>query len=92
MKISPWLIVAAIAALALGIAGVLMIGKPLQTQERRAAQPAQKQQQSSAPKRSGSEACRQQCSALRKGYVYRAERRLDGGGGQVIEPEVCRCV
>jgi hypothetical protein len=92
MKISHWLIVAAIAALALGIAGVLTLGKPDQAQERRATQPAQKQQQSSAPTRSGREACKQQCSAIRKGYVYRAERRLDSSSSQIIEPEACRCV
>ena len=92
MRVSRWLIVATIAVLLLGIVGLLQIGKWDQWQERRAAQPAPQERRSSAPKRSAREACRQQCSAIHKGYVYRAEQPVDGTGGQTIEPEVCRCV
>jgi len=34
----------------------------------------------------------QKCAALQKGYIYRAQQRVEGPEGSQVKPELCRCV
>jgi len=84
---SHLIIVAAIALLLLGAAAVFYFSQQEQGREQRA-----KAAERLRPVPDGRERCMQKCAALQKGYIYRAQQRVEGPEGSQVKPELCRCV
>lgn len=89
-KSSHLLVVAAIALFLLAIAGVVYMDQREQAREQRTK--AAERARSAAPPPSGRERCMQKCAAVHKGYIYRAEQRIEESGRSRVVPEACRCL
>ena len=90
MKPSHLVIAAVIAAVLLAVAGVVYMDQKDQARERRAK--ATDRAGSAASRPSGRELCMQQCTAAKKGYIYRAAQRIEEAGRSRVVPEACRCI
>ena len=91
LRSSHLLILAAIVLLLLVVAGFLQTRKWDQAREDRATATT-KQVRAGQPGALGRERCKQKCSSIHKGYVYRARQDLDSAGSSHVEPEYCGCV
>jgi hypothetical protein len=89
LKSSHVLVVAAIALLVLGVTGVVYLDQRDQAREQRA---KAERVRAATPRPSGRERCMQKCAAVKKGYIYRAEQRVEGAGRSQVVPEACRCL
>jgi len=90
LRSSHLLAVAAIALLLLAVAGVVYMDQRDQARAQRAK--GAERTRSAAPGPSGRERCMQKCAAAKKGYIYRAEQRVEEAGRLRIVPEACRCL
>ena len=84
------LVIATIALLLLAVAGVVYMDRREQARAQRAK--ATERARSSTPAPSGRERCMRKCAAAQKGYIYRAEQRVEAAGRSRIVPEACRCI
>jgi hypothetical protein len=90
LKPSHLVIAVVIAAVLLAVAGVVYMDQKDQARERRA---KAADRSGSAPSRpSGRELCMQHCAAAKKGYIYRAEQRIEEAGRSRLVPAACRCI
>jgi hypothetical protein len=87
---SHLLVIAAIGLLLLAVAGVVYMDQREQAREQRAK--AAERLRSATPRPSGRERCMQKCAAVHKGYIYRAEQRVEASERSQVVPEVCRCL
>lgn len=90
LKPSHLLVVAVIGLFLLGIGAVVYMDQREHAREQRAK--AAERLRAATPRPSGRERCMQKCTAERKGYIYRAEQRVEGTGRSQVAPEVCRCL
>jgi hypothetical protein len=84
------LVIAGIALLLLAVAGVVYMDQREQARAQRAKAGERARSATSGP--SGRERCMQKCAAVHKGYIYRAEQRVEDAGRSRIVPEACRCL
>jgi hypothetical protein len=84
------LVIAGIALLLLAVAGVVYMDQREQARAQRAK--GAERTRSATPGPSGRERCMQKCAAAKKGYIYRAEQRVEEAGRSRIVPEACRCL
>ena len=84
------LVIAGIALLLLAVAGMVYMDQREQARAQRTKAGERARATTSGP--SGRERCMQKCAAQRKGYIYRAEQRVEGAGRSQVAPEVCRCL
>lgn len=92
LRPSHLLILAAILLLLLAVAGLLQARKWGQAREDHPSATAPERLRALQPGAAGRERCKQKCSALHKGYVYRAQQNLESSGSPHVEPEFCGCV
>jgi len=90
LRSSHLLAVAAIALLLLAVAGVVYMDQRDQARAQRAK--GAERTRAATPAPSGRERCMQKCAAVHKGYIYRAEQRVEDAGRSRIVPEACRCL
>jgi hypothetical protein len=77
--------------LAIGIV-VLQDRKVNRAQTDRATAAATERPQAMEPKVSGRERCKQKCSAIHKGYIYKAPQASENTGSSYAASELCDCI
>ena len=85
------MILAAVALVVLAVSVSFRPSKPDQPLGLQAVPTTKDRTFSTASKSLGRKHCERKCAAVRKGYIYRAEEKLQGVRGPQIDPEVCTC-
>jgi len=94
MRLRPsYVVILVVIVLILLIAGVVLQDrKSRQTQTDRTSAAPMERSKTADPKVSGRERCRQKCSAVHKGYIYKAPHDPEASGNSHAGSELCDCI
>ena len=94
MRLRPsYVAVLVVIVLILLIAGVILQDqKSRQTQTDRTIAAPTERSKTVDPKVSSRERCRQKCSAIHKGYIYKAPQHPEASGSSPAASELCDCI
>jgi hypothetical protein len=92
LRSSHLLILGAAVLFVLAVAVSFRPSEPDQPFEARDAPTTKDRAVSATSKALGRKRCARKCAAVQKGYIYKAEEKLQGMRGPQFDPEVCTCV